>query len=153
MTTVPTLGRAPLTAATGSGVLRGTYTFDFEAGGETASSANADVWWDQETAVARKLVPWNGAALFSLGIVDYDGLQYDDLTALAYSTTPITANAEGTNFLPTGAVFAVRTRSGAYVKVQVLSYGYNLTLRWERCVPATRYLVCRATIGSAPDWL
>jgi hypothetical protein len=145
--------RKPLTAATGSGMLRGTYTFDFEAGGEAADNRNADVWWDQETAVKRQLVPWNGAALCSLGVVNYEGLQFDDLTGLTYATTPITANAEGTNFLPNGAVFAVRTRSGKYVKVQVLSYGYNLTLRWERCVPPTRYLVCRVTIGSAPDWL
>jgi hypothetical protein len=134
-------------------VLRGTYAFDFEAGGEAASNGDADVWWDQETAVNRQLVPWNGAALHSLGVVEYEKLQFDDLTGLTYTTTPITADAEGTNFLPDGAVFAVRTRSGKYVKVQVLSYGYNLTLRWERCAPATRYLVCRATIGSAPDWL
>lgn len=145
--------QTPLTAATGSGVLRGTYTFDFEAGGEAASTANADVWWDQQTDTQRQLVPWNGASLCSLGIVNYEGLQFDDLTALNYTTAPITANAVGTNFLPTGAVFAVRTRSGHYVKVQVLDYGYNLTLRWERCVPPTRYLVCRVTIGSSPDWL
>lgn len=152
-TAVPPPAREPLTAATGSGVLRGTYTFDFEAGGEAANNSNADVWWDQETAVQRQLVPWNGAALCSLGIVDYEGLQFDDLTGLTYTTTPITANTAGTNFLPDRAVFAVRTRSGKYVKVQVLSYGYNLALRWERCVPPTRYLVCRATIGSAPNWL
>lgn len=145
--------RVPLAAAAGSGVLRGTYAFDFEAGGEAPNTSQADVWWDQETEIRRQLVPWNGAALCSLGIVNFDGLQYSDLTALSYTSTPITADAEGTNFLPDGAVFAVRTRSGKYVKAQVLSYGYNLSLRWERSVPPTRYLVCRATIGSAPDWL
>jgi hypothetical protein len=143
----------PLAAATGSGVLRGTYIFDFEKGGEAANNFDADVWWDQETDIRRQLVPWNGAALCSLGIVNYEGLGFADLTSLVYAASPITANAEGTNFLPTGAVFAVRTRSGKYVKVQVVSYGYNLALRWERCEPPVRFLTCRATIGSAPDWL
>ncbi|WP_091413166.1 hypothetical protein [Friedmanniella luteola] len=134
-------------------MLRGTYTFDFESGGEAANHASADVWWEQQTAVQRQLVPWNGAALCSLGVVGYEQLQHDDLSGLSYSSTPVTANAEGTNFLPDGAVLAVRTRMGKLVKVQVLSYGYNLSLRWEECLPPVRYLLCRATIGSAPDWL
>ena len=78
---VPT-GRESMVAGlgvSGSGVLRGTYSFDFDQGIEATNWAAADVWWEQQTEINRQLVPRNGAALASLGIVDYDRLTYADL--------------------------------------------------------------------------
>jgi len=34
-------------------------------------SANADIWWDQMTTVARQMVPQNGAGILNLGAVDF----------------------------------------------------------------------------------
>ena len=137
----------------GSGVLRGTYSFDFDRGIEATNWATADVWWEQQTDINRQLVPRNGAALASLGIVDYDSLTYADVVRLPFASTPLTANAQGTNFLVSGATFAVKTRTGKFVKVQVLNYGYNLNLRWQECTPPVRYADVKVTLGSTPEWL
>ncbi|MFO0897947.1 MAG: hypothetical protein U0836_11035 [Pirellulales bacterium] len=137
----------------GSGTLRGTYSFDFERGLEATDWASADVWWEQQTAIARQLVPRNGAALAVLGSVDYEGLTHADLVQLPFAATPLTANAQGTNYLVSGAAFAVKTRAGKLVKVQVLSYGYDLHLRWQECAPPPRFADVRVTLGSAPEWL
>jgi hypothetical protein len=140
-------------AQAGSGVLRGTYCFDFDRGIEATGWANADVWWEQKTAIERQLVPLNGAALASLGIVDYDALTLADLVRLTFAASPIIANAQGTNFLVAGATFAVETRTGRFVKVKVVDYGYNLSLRWQECTPPPRYADVKVTLGSAPEWL
>ncbi|WEX79429.1 hypothetical protein PYH37_006337 (plasmid) [Sinorhizobium numidicum] len=141
------------TPPAGSGTLRGTYSFDFDQGAEAATQETADVWWQRQTEINRQLVPRNGAALASLGIIDYDGLTYADLVRLPFSSIPLTANAQGTNFLVTGATFAVKTRTGKFVKVHVLNYGYNLNLRWQECAPPPRYADVTATLGSTPEWL
>jgi hypothetical protein len=140
-------------ATTGSGVLRGTWLFDFDAGIETTNMRAADVWWEQMTATTRQMVPLNGAALCGMGIVAFDPLSLSDLQRLPYFTTPIPANVSGTNLLPNGSVFAVRTRTGAFVKVQVLHYDYNLQIRWQTCTRPINFLDVKITLGSTPAWL
>jgi hypothetical protein len=150
------LSGRPVAAAgvsSGSGVLRGTYLFDFDAGGETANQQAADVWWEQMTTTARQMVPHNGAALCAMGIVAFDPLSLSDLQNLPYSTTPIPANVSGTNLLPDGSVFAVRTKTGSFVKVQVLHYDYNLQIRWQTCTRPINFLDVKVTLGSTPTWL
>ena len=56
--------------SSGSGMLRGTWLFDFDAGIETANMRAADVWWEQKTAVLRDMVPMGGASLVNLGPVN-----------------------------------------------------------------------------------
>src|SRR3954468_15792683 len=96
------LGRCASTASAsaGSGVLRGTWLFDFDAGIETVDMRAADVWWEQITATTRQMTPLNGAALCGMGIVAFDPLSLSVLQRLPYSTTPIPANVSGTNLLP-----------------------------------------------------
>ena len=139
--------------SSGSGVLRGTWAFDFQAGIEAANLNVADVWWEQMTSTARQLVPLNGAALCSLGIVGYDPLGFADLVKLPYTANPIPGNLSGSNALVDGSVFAVRTRSGNFVKVQVLHYDYNLQIRWQTCTQPIRYLDVNVTLGNTPSWL
>jgi hypothetical protein len=154
MVTLPPRSLAsPSTISSGSGVLRGTWAFDFEAGIEAGSLQVADVWWEQMTSTARQLVPLNGAALCSMGLVAYDSLGLADLTRLPYSTAPIPGNAIGSNALVDGSVFAVRTRSGNFVKVQVLHYDYNLGIRWQTCTRPVNYLGVNVTLGNTPSWL
>jgi hypothetical protein len=52
---------------------------------------------------------------------------------LSYSNAPIPANADPTNQLVEGDVFAVRSNAGNFAKVKVLSYGYNLGVQWVTC--------------------
>ena len=138
-------------SVSGSGVLHGTCLFDFESGAETAGPA--DVWWDQQTSTERQMVPVGGAALCILGLANYDALIQSDLKALSYSNTPIPGNVGGPNRLVDGSVFAVRTRSGKFVKVQVLHYDYNLQIRWQLLEREINYLDVKITLGSAPAWL
>lgn len=66
-----------------------------------------------------------------LGCVDFDTLLPALLQTLGYNNSPIIGNNDATNQLVNGSVFAVRTNRGNFAKVQVLEYGYNLTLRWS----------------------
>jgi hypothetical protein len=121
---------ATIVAKSASTVLKGTFLFDFDAGVEGGLSPNADVFWEQMTAVARQMTPQNGAQIVNLGAVDFNSLTATALKALAYSSTPIDGNNDSTNKLTVNDVFAVRTTSGHYAKVKVLAYGYNLTIEW-----------------------
>lgn len=112
----------------GSGTLHGTFLFDFDGGGETSSGA--DVFWQQQTSVARQLVPENGAQLVNLGVRDFNSLAPEQLQGLGYSSNAIKGNNDSSNQLVTGDVFAVRTSSGNLAKVKVVTYGYDLQLQW-----------------------
>jgi hypothetical protein len=72
--------------SSGTGTLRGTWTFSFDTGVE---GGEGDVWWDQETTVLRQMVPRGNAQLVSLGVRDFDAITADELQSLAYGTTPI----------------------------------------------------------------
>lgn len=144
----------------GSGVIRNTSTFDFDAGIETAHERTADVLWlkdfvtqEDPTHLFSQMEPLNGAALCAMGLVAFDPLSWSDLQHLPYSTIPIPANVSRTNLLPDGSVFAVRTRTGNFVKVQVLHYDYDLQIRWQTCTRPIHFLDVKITLGSTPAWL
>ena len=124
------LFRTGTIVSSGTGVLHGTWHFDFDAGVQVTNIAVADVWWEQKTAVLRDLVAQHGATVVNLGHVDFASITPDTLSSLTYSTTPIVGNNDATNKLTTNDVFAVRTSSGNYAKVKVVAYGYNLQLQW-----------------------
>ncbi|HUJ43778.1 MAG TPA: hypothetical protein VLW52_09245 [Opitutaceae bacterium] len=116
--------------SSGTKVLKGTYTFDLENGNEGGVGPGFDIWWDQQTAVARQMVPQNGATIVNLGVVDFASITASGLQFLPYSTTPINGSNDATNKLVTGDVFAVRTSAGHFAKVKVVSYGYDLNIQW-----------------------
>ena len=118
--------------AQGTGtVLKGTFLFDFDTGTQSPPNTTAmDVFWEQSTAVVRAMVPQNGAKIINLGAVNFASLTAANLQLLPYATTPIDGNADSTNQLVVGDVFAVLTNKGNYAKVLVTAYGYNLTINW-----------------------
>lgn len=116
--------------SSGTLVLKGTWTFDLDTGTEGGVSANADIWWEQMTTVARQMTPQNGAGILNLGAVDFASLSASGLQKLPYATTPIPGSNDPTNKLVNGDVFAVRTNNGNVAKVKVVSYGYDMTIEY-----------------------
>jgi hypothetical protein len=123
----------PNVVSTGTGVLRGTWVFDFDRGIE--ASEGGDAWWEQMTEVDRALVPWERGSLAMLGRTDFDAVTPWQLAALDYGLAQIPGHADARNELLPGTVFAVRTGAGNLAKAQVLEYGYNLRLRWVTTEP------------------
>jgi hypothetical protein len=72
--------------SSGTGTIRGTWTFSFDTGVE---GGGGDVWWEQETQVLRKMVPRGVAQMVWLGVRDFDAITLQDLQGLAYSQESI----------------------------------------------------------------
>lgn len=128
------------TVSQGTGLLKGTYSFDFDTGA-MVSGAGADVFWEQFTSVKRGMVPQNGAKVVNLGPVSFSGLNSSVLQGLAYASTPINGNADATNQLTVGDVFAVQTNGGNFAKVKILAYGYDLQIQWKTYKVGAKYEV------------
>lgn len=116
--------------SSGTGEIDGTWSFDFDAGSMCGDTAAADVWWAQDTAVLRRMVPRNGATIANLGQVPFASVSPETLAGLTYSTMPINGNDDATNQLSTGDVFAVHTSAGHFAKVHVTGYGYYMRIEW-----------------------
>jgi hypothetical protein len=130
------------TVSQGTTVINGTWVFDCETGTLGGSlSGPGDVWWDQRTTVERRMVPVGGAKIVNLGKINFDQVTHATLQTLTYGTVPIPGNDDATNQLVDGTVFAVLTNAGNYAKVQVLAYGYNMTVRWVTYGVGPRYRV------------
>jgi hypothetical protein len=124
------LFRHATVVSTGTKILKGTWTFDLENGNEGGVGPGFDIWWEQQTQIARQMVPINNARIVNLGVVGFNAITSDTLQYLPYGTTPIHGNNDATNKLVPGDVFAVLTKQGNYAKVKVLSYGYDLNIKW-----------------------
>jgi hypothetical protein len=122
-------GSKATVVSSGTGVIHGTFTYDVDTGTEIGGPM-ADLFWEQQTAVARQMRPLNGATLVNLGRVNFDSLTAKELSKLNYSSAPIPANADPTNQLVEGDVFAVHSNAGNFAKIKVLSYGFNLGVQW-----------------------
>ncbi len=103
-------------------IIKGTYNYDFDL------VDNTDVWWDQLTSTQREMAPMNGATLANIGVTNFANVTAAQLQGLSYSNTPIDGNNDSTNKLVNGDVWAVHTDGGHYVKVLVVTYGYNIVL-------------------------
>lgn len=124
------LFRSATVVSSGTAVLKGTWSFDLENGSEGGTGPGFDIWWEQQTNVARRMVPQNNARIVNIGTVDFNALSADNLQHLTYSSTPINGSNDATNKLVAGDVFAVMTDKGNFTKVKVLSYGYDLSIQW-----------------------
>ena len=114
--------------SSGTGTIPGTFLFDVDRGAVTPGGA--DLFWEQQTAVQRRMVPRSGATIVNLGVRDFDAITAKELSKLSYATAPIQANADRTNQLVNGDVFAVHSTDGNFAKVKVLSYDRNLGVQW-----------------------
>jgi hypothetical protein len=124
------LFRPATLVSSGTKILKGTWSFDLDNGNEGGAGPGFDIWWEQQTAVARQMTPQGTARIVNLGVVDFNSITADGLQHLTYLNTPIHGNNDATNKLVPGDVFAVRTNQGNYAKVKVLSYGYDLKIQW-----------------------
>jgi hypothetical protein len=113
----------------GTATLKGTWTFDLEAG-KLGPSTGADLWWRQVNSTTRYLVPQGGAMLAHLGKPNFDAVSSQTLATAPYTATPINGSNSSANKLTANSVIAVRTNAGRYAKLKVESYGYNLGIRW-----------------------
>ncbi|HWU89032.1 MAG TPA: hypothetical protein VN253_17325 [Kofleriaceae bacterium] len=130
------------TVSHGTAVINGTWIFDCDTGALGGSLGGpGDIWWEQQTATLRRMAPVGGAKIVNLGHVSWSSVTHATLQTLDYGTTPIRGNDDASNQLTDGDVFAVRTNQGNYAKVQVLSYGYNMTVRWVTYRVGPRYRV------------
>lgn len=129
------------TVSSGATTLKGTFNFDLDNGIQGGPQANADIWWEQETTVNRRMVPQNNATLINLGVTNFVAVTANNLEVLNYSTTPIDGNNDATNKLVSGDVFGVRTTQGNFAKLQVVTYGYDLKIQWVTYKLLSGYVV------------
>lgn len=104
--------------------IKGTFEYDFDL------VDNTDVWWEQVTSTQREMAPINGAKLANIGVTNFANVTASQLHGLSYSTSPIDGNNDSTNKLVNGDVWAVYTDGGHYVKVMVVTYGYNIVINY-----------------------
>jgi hypothetical protein len=143
----------PRTVSSGTAVIPGTWSFDFDKGSVgnfQVDTGVVDVFWEQVTGTERQMTPItssflsrfglsldpnHSAGITNLGFVDFSSITADFLQGLAYGSAPVNGNDDASNLLLQGDVFAVRTSDGNYSKVQVLSYGYDLQVLWVTYAP------------------
>ena len=114
--------------SSGTGTIPGTFLFDVDSG--TVTQSGADLFWRQRTDVLRQMEPQGNATLVNLGVRDFDSLTGDQLSKLTYTTAPIIGNADRTNQLVNGDVFAVHSADGNFAKVKVVSYARDIGIQW-----------------------
>jgi hypothetical protein len=115
--------------SSGKAVLRGTFTFDFEAGVSPTTSM-ADVWWEQVDSTRRYLVPQNGARLSRIGSASFEPISRSSLVDLGYTVDKIDGSNVPGNQLAQGTVVAVLTRNRHLAKMRIEQYGYDLVFSW-----------------------
>lgn len=113
----------------GTVTLTGTSSLDCETG-VIGNTSIGDIFWQQQTAVERQMTPLSTALIVNLGVVDFDKVTASTLPTYAYSSTPINGDNNATNKLVVGDVFCVKTREGNYAKLKVVTYGYDIVLKW-----------------------
>ena len=118
--------------SSGSAVIQGTYSFDFETSANAATT-NSDIWWSQLTSTSRELdrgrwvdlntfqTGYNNSALTALGSVSFGSITEADLLGYVYSPDAIVGPPSG-SLLDIGDVFAVHTVEGNYAKAVVTGY-------------------------------
>jgi hypothetical protein len=118
------------TVSQGNATIKGTWLFDCESGSNVSPGTNADIWWEQEDSIKRKMVPLGNAKIINLGAVDFNLVTPCVIQSYMYTNTPITGNNDASNKLVAGDVFCVLTNEGNYCKIKVIAYGYDLQVQW-----------------------
>lgn len=114
--------------------VRGTYSYDLDAGTETDTGGDrstADFQWEIIDKVKRFVTPANGAAFFVVGGRDFESIRWSEMEHFPYSTERIRADNNNSNQIPRGTVVAYKTNEGRLGKFIVDDYGSNLTIRWR----------------------
>src|SRR6266487_3182212 len=72
------------TVSSGTAILKGTWTFDLDTGTEGGLGPAFDIWWEQQTAVLRRMTPLNSAHIVNLGVIDFTSVTPDTLSSVPY---------------------------------------------------------------------
>ena len=126
-----TLKLNPVTVmSSGTTTLKGTFTLDLDQGTQGGDFTKGDIWWQQETAVQRKMTPISGAKIVNLGVKNFNQVTAIQLKDYSYNSNGINGNNDATNQLVNGDVFLAYTNKGNFAKVQVIQYGYDMQIQW-----------------------
>jgi len=100
--------------------LTASYTIDLDTGTIGGGPQLAiDLHYENVDGTERYLVPWYGALIANLGVVDFDSVV--DASAYTLSSEPVNASLNN-NTIPVGAVLIVKTNMGNYSKLRIDSY-------------------------------
>lgn len=109
--------------------IKGTYNYDLDLGIQDSDN-DVDFWWEHVTEKERYLTPKFNAAFKVLGDRGLDDINLKFLKALNYSKKKIRANNDHSNQLTPGTVVAYKTGKGNFGIMKVLSYGYDMKIKW-----------------------
>ena len=90
----------------------------------------SDFQWEQATAIERYISPANGAVFNVTNRTNLSDMTYRTLVSLPYANDKINASNTRANRIPTGTIVAYKTSEGRYGAFQVVTYDYNISLRW-----------------------
>lgn len=110
--------------------IKGTFNYDLDLGIQDSDN-DVDFWWEQVTEKERYLTPRYNAAFKVLGDRGLDDINLKFLKALNYSKSKIRANNDNSNQLTPGTVVAYKTGKGNFGVMKVISYGYNMKIKWK----------------------
>ena len=85
------------------------------------SSGTGDIYDTQDGSLS-------GSTLTNIGVTNFANVTDAQLRGLSYGGSPIDGNNDSTNKLVNGDVWAVHTDGGHFVKVKVVTYGFNIVL-------------------------
>ena len=112
------------------------------------SAQGGHIRWDHtDPSGGRVMRPQGNCQLANLGMVDYNAITHAELQDLNYSQASIHGDVGPNNQVNTNDVFAVLNTSVQpaanfeYAKVQVVSYGANIQVRWTTYKLKPRYQV------------
>lgn len=121
---------APAIRSTGTACITLNSTYDLDAGRWNPERRDSDVLFNNEEGVARSLKASSGAAFHDLGNRDFDSVTYEAMRGLTFDLKSLDATIGVPHDVKPGTVFAVRTSSGRYAKVQILKYGTHMKFKW-----------------------
>ncbi|HUI93760.1 MAG TPA: hypothetical protein VLX68_16075 [Chitinivibrionales bacterium] len=111
--------------------IRGTFECSLDSAKETLAPS-ADFHWDIIGGNNRVLTMMNGATIgiyYEPNIVSFDNLTLSMDSSFIIPYSSLDGSDSVSNQIPTGTVLIYITKTGLYGKLQVLKYGYDLSLR------------------------
>ena len=109
--------------SSGQEILRGSCTFDLDAGKQSASRADDDIWWENQDDMFRYLNAQNGARFAYQGRIDFNDVSENALLKADYGIARINGSANAANQLTDGTVVLIRTNRGNVCKFRIEKYG------------------------------
>ena len=110
--------------------LPASYTIDIDTGVIDGVSPSVDLHYENVDGTERYLVPWYGALISNLGVVNFDSII--DVSAYTFSSSRINASLNN-NSIPVGTVLIVKTNMGNYAKMRIDAYPdpINFTVAYQ----------------------